>query len=101
MLSEKQTAYTTEYEKLNCWKGSMSFQSCDMSDLKVGDKVYCEFVPFSQQYVYDAIPTYGTVVSVSDDVLLSREGNLFPMLIDGFHVFAMSMSYAVCIFRAL
>lgn len=61
--------YTSNIEELNKFKAiyenkDNKFITVNFNDISVGDIIYINFYPYSQKYVYDLYPLFGTIQSI-------------------------------------
>lgn len=57
------------------------FKETTVSDLKIGDKIFIEFYPFSQKYVFMLYPKYGTIIEIIpfDDLNSDSNSDICPI----------------------
>jgi hypothetical protein len=89
------------------------WKNVDASDIQIGDFIYVDYIPDSQNYIYQLVPKFGTVSEIEDNdshsspheleifdhiSVLNKHGK--QKISYGFlHMYGMSRSYSYSIYK--
>jgi hypothetical protein len=78
-------------------------QVCALKDLRVGDKVYIRFCPYSQKYLDELTPKEGEIVEIGNnffDYMIKNENNNIVCLFhEGVSYYGDTLGYDYTIYR--
>lgn len=97
--------YNEESDKINNYiKNNLSCNEkieVNISDLKIGDIVYVNFISDSQKYIYDLYPKFGVISSIDNDniLILNIDKKSENLLHDNVSYYGSSLGYSYYIYK--